>query len=231
LPKDKFVELEEFGVETQVVSLGNNPDYRSARINLARELDAQSDWIWTNQYDNLSNYKAHFETTGPEIWSQMEGHLDYIVVSVGTGGTICGVGHYLKQKNPTINVIAVEPKGSTIFGGKPGKYLNVGAGMHKPTGIIKEYGHVIDNYCQVDDQYSLEECIIFNNYESMSVGVTTGSVLFIASHLASHFPDKNVLAISPDGGEMYNDLFEEIIQLDQTHCRQITLVEYGHRKI
>jgi len=207
----KLRELQDAGVEVHVVSLGNSPDYRSARIQMARDLNGQPDWIWTNQYDNPANFRAHYETTGPEIWSQMEGRVDYVVCSAGTCGTICGIGHYLKKQNPAIRTIAVEPKGSTIFGGKPGAYLSVGAGMRHPSGILLEFGQVVDCYCKVDDRDALQECVEFLNAESLSVGVTTGSVLVVASHLTKQYPNANVVAVAPDGGEKYVDLI-------QRHC-------------
>lgn len=207
VPRKKLEQLENAGVEIHQVSLGNSPDYRTARIQLARELSRQPGWIWTNQYDNPANFRAHYETTGPEIWAQTEGQVDYIVCSVGTGGTICGIAHYLKQKNPAIKVVAVEPEGSTIFGGKPGTYLSVGAGLRGPSGIILKYGHNIDYYCKINDQDSIQECVKILVTENLSVGVTTGMVLVVASDLAAHHPDKNVVAIAPDGGENYTDLF------------------------
>jgi len=225
LPPDQLKELEDHGVEIHVVSLGNNPDYRAARIGLARELDQQSDWIWTNQYDNPANFRAHYETTGPEIWSQTEGQVDYIVCSVGTGGTICGVGHYLKQQKPAVKVVAVEPKGSTIFGGKPSKYLTAGAGMRHPSGIFTEYGYVVDYYCKVDDTDALQECVDFVNAENLNLGVTTGSVLLMASRLAARHPDECVVAVAPDGGEIYSEFVEGIVPLG-SRTRDVNLVEY-----
>jgi len=225
IPIAKLERLRSAGVEVETVSLGNNPDYRSARIELARELDQQPDWIWTNQYDNPANFQAHFETTGPEIWDQLHGQLGYVICSVGTGGTVCGVGCYLKQQDPAIRVVAVEPLGSTIFGGTPGEYLNVGAGMRHPSGIIQRYGRVIDYYCKVGDQDALRECIRFLKTEGVSVGVTTGSVLVVASYLANRHPHSRVVAIAPDGGEGYSDLFAGA-SLSERGAAEISLVEY-----
>lgn len=220
----KLKELEDAGVEVRIVSLGNSPDYRIARIQLAGDLDKQPDWIWTNQYDNPANFRAHYETTGPEIWAQTEEQLDYIVCSVGTGGTICGVGHYLKRRNPAIKVIAVEPMGSTIFGGKPGKYLSVGAGMLQPSGIFRKYGQIVDYYCKVSDKEAIQECVDILNTENLSIGVTTGAVLVAASYLASRHPCENVIAVAADGGEKYTDLFKGIAPLSsRTH--DVILVE------
>lgn len=221
----KLKELEDAGVEVHVVSLEDSSDYRSARIKLAGDLDKQDDWIWTNQYDNPANFRAHYETTGPEIASQMNGQVDYVVCSVGTGGTICGIGHYLKRHNPAVKVVAVEPVGSTIFGGKSGKYLNVGAGMLHPSGIFRKYGHIVDFYCKVDDRDALQECADILEKENLSVGVTTGSVLVAASCIAARHSCEKVVAVAPDGGEKYTDLFKSFASSSRrTH--DITLIEY-----
>jgi len=223
LPKAKIDELIKLNVEFEIVSRENHPDCRSARICRARELDQDEAWIWTNQYDNLSNCKSHYETTGPEIWSQMGGAIDYLICSVGTGGTICGVGKFLKDQKPSIKVVAVEPFGSTIFGGEPDEYLSVGAGMHHPTAIITKHDNVIDMYCHVPDLQSLFECAKFQNLESFSVGVTTGSVLAVARQLASDNPNKNIVGISPDNGDKYIDL------INGTTCTEFSAVEMSQR--
>jgi cysteine synthase len=155
----------------------------------------------------------------------MASQVDFVVCSVGTGGTICGIGHYLKQKNSTIKVVAVEPKGSTIFGGQPGKYLTAGSGMLQPSGIFKEYGYITDYYCQVDDQDSLRECVEILRSENLNVGITTGSVLVVASYLAMRYPDRNIVAIAPDGGEKYAEFFENIVP-SWDRKREVTLAEY-----
>lgn len=225
IPPDKLSELKGAGVQIHVVSLGSSPDYRTARIQMAHDLDQQSDWIWTNQYDNPANFRAHYETTGPEIWSQTKGCVNYVVCSVGTGGTICGIGHSLKQRNPSVRVVAVEPEGSTIFGGTPGKYLSVGAGMRHPSGIFEEYGQVVDYYCKISDRNALQECVNILHIENLSVGVTAGSVLVVASWLATHHPNEIIVAVVPDGGEEYAVLTKGIMPHDAAH--DVTLVEYS----
>lgn len=205
---EKLEELQKAGVEVRVVSLGSNSDLRTARIQTAKELAKRPDWIWTNQYDNLANFKAHFETTGPEIWAQTAGRIEYVVCSVGTGGTICGVGCYLKQRNPAMKVIAVEPKGSTIFGGEPGDYLNAGAGMAYPSGIMREHGHVVDYFCQVDDGVAIQECNRIGETEALSLGITGGAATVVARHLATKHPDSCIVALAPDSGERYVRLLQ-----------------------
>jgi len=206
ISKDKLLQLNEAGVRVHIVAKGYNPDYREARISLAKRLDKLPGWIWTNQYDNLSNFAAHYETTGPEIWQQTDGQVDFVVCSIGTGGTVCGIGKFLKEVNPNIKVVAVEPVGSTIFGGTPGDYINAGAGMRYPSGIVNRYGRNIDLYCKIEDKRSIQECIRVSKAEGLSGGITTGSVLAVASYLASSNPKKIIVALSPDGGEKYSSL-------------------------
>ena len=222
---DKLRQLLEKNVKVHVVSQGNNPDYRTARIRLANYLDKKPNWIWTNQYGNPSNYKSHYETTGSEIWDQTRGEVDYVVCSVGTGGTICGIGHYLKQKKSEIKIIGVEPVGSTIFGGLPKAYLNAGAGMGYPSELIRKYGDVIDYYCKVKDEDSIQECINLLFKESLSVGITSGSVLKLGLHLAYRYPGSNIVVIAPDGGEKYQEFFKDITP-SESECSRTKLFRY-----
>jgi cysteine synthase len=209
VPVSKLNAMEMKGVKYKVVQLGNFPDYRTARIHFAKLLDEKEDWIWTNQYDNLANYRAHFETTGPELFEQMDGKIDYLVCAVGTGGTICGTGDYLKKNIKDIKVVAVEPQGSTIFGGTPSKYVTAGSGLSYPSGIVKKYLNVIDYCVKADDACSICECLEFERTEDISVGITTGSVLYAGKHLSSMYPDKKIVCISPDGGEAYSDIINQ----------------------
>ena len=211
---EKLRQLSEMNVKVHVVHLGNNSDYRVSRIKLAKYLDTKPNWIWTNQYGNPSNFKSHYETTGPEIWEQTRGDIDYIVCSVGTGGTICGVGHYLKRKKPEIKVVGVEPFGSTIFGGIPFTYLNAGSGMAEPSEITQRYGNVIDHYCKVKDNDSIQECVNLFSEEGLSVGITSGSILKVGLHLAEKYPSANIVGIAPDGGEKYQGYLNNAIAVE-----------------
>lgn len=225
LPPEKLELLVENKIQIHSVALGSHSNYRDARIQMAHELDQQSDWIWTRQYSNPSNVRAHYESTGPEIWTQLDNHVDYVVCSVGSGGTISGVGRYIKQKCPTVSIIAVEPTGSTIFGGIPGCYLSVGAGMSYTPEIIETYGDVIDYCCHVDDKDALRECVRFFHTESFQVGVTTGSVLVVALQIALNNPTKRIVAIAADGGEKYASLFLDVGS-DATANSDVRLQKY-----
>ena len=208
IPKEKVNQLENNHVKLHSVSIGNHKTYRDARISMASELDQKEEWVWTRQYDNISNIMCHYDTTGPEIWSQTKNNVDFVVCSTGTGGTICGIGLFLKKKNPAVKIVAVEPLGSTIFGGTPGCYLSVGAGMSSASSIVKRFGYVIDYWAQVADTDALNECIRFLEAEDINLGVTAGAALVVALSIAKNEPNKKVVAVAPDGGENYATLFE-----------------------
>jgi len=209
LPIEKKHQLESHGVSLKIVDLGSSKTYRDARILMADMLDAQPEWIWTRQYDNPANVLSHYKTTGPEIWRQTNNKVDVVVCSVGTGGTICGIGSYLKEQYPDVKIIAVEPLGSTIFGGVPGCYLSVGSGMSTPSQLIKKYGSVIDCWTQVSDIDALFACQQFMNLEKISLGVTAGSALVVAKSIAQKHPDQIVVSVAPDGGENYSTIFQK----------------------
>lgn len=206
LPQEKVNQLQDENVPLEVVSLGKSRTYRDARILMANELDELPDWIWTRQYDNPANVVSHYKTTGPEIWEQTKHKVDIVVCSIGTGGTICGIGLFLKEMNPDIDIVAVEPLGSTIFGGIPGSYLSVGSGMSYPSLLVKNYGFVVDYWTHVADTDAVIACKQFDASENINVGVTSGAALVVALDIAQKNPDKVVVAVAPDGGESYSSI-------------------------
>ena len=209
VPDGKLKKLEKYGIKYQIVDSTGEIDPRKARIRVAKEIDKKNDWLWTNQYDNMMNPRGHYEITGPELYRQMHGDIDYLVCSIGTGGTICGAALYLKEKNPNIKIVAVEPLGSTIFGGEAKPYLTAGSGLSGLSKIIEKYLCTIDYYSKVDDLYSIKECIDMEKKEGISVGITTGSVLHVAKILSKKYPGKNIACISPDSGEPYKEIINK----------------------
>ncbi len=195
---NKLKQLEELGTNIYEVQRSGDLDYRSSRIKLAQELNSKENYIWVNQYSNPANVLAHYETTGKEIWSQSKGNIDYLVSTVGSGGTISGTALFLKEKNKSIKIIAVEPFGSCIFGGEPANYYSAGAGLAEPSDIIKKYFYLIDEFHKVKDSDAQAECLLFKKREGFSVGHTTGMCLFIARELALKYNKANIVVISPD---------------------------------
>ena len=168
--------------------------------------------IIPGQFVNPANPEIHFKTTGPEIYSDLDGKVDILVAGVGTGGTLSGVGKYLKSKNPNVKVVAVEPKGSPLLSeGKTGphKIQGIGAGFIPDTLDTKIYDQVI----AVEDADAFENGRLIGKKEGFLVGISAGAALTAALQLAKDPANegKNIVAIFADTGERYlsTALFEE----------------------
>ena len=156
------------------------------------------------QFVNPANPKAHFETTGPEIWADTDGQVDWFVAGVGTGGTVTGVGQYLKSKNPAVKVAAVEPKSSAVLStGVAGshKIQGIGAGFVPDVLDTKVYDEIIpvDN----DDAFKLGKEV--GHSEGVLVGISSGAALWAAIELAKRPENegKTIVALLPDTGDRY----------------------------
>lgn len=211
-PESKQKELLDEGVNVEFVEKMGHPDFRTARISKAKELHEKSDYIWVNQYENPANAQAHYETTGPEIWEQTQGNIEWVIASVGSGGTISGIAKYLKQKKPTINIVGVEPLGSTSFGGESHPYVSAGAGMLGASKLLKAHLKYIDYYAQVSDILAAMECKKFAEHEGISVGLTTGHCLAVASQLTNR-PNETVVVVSADTGIHYKKTINNLVEL------------------
>ncbi len=165
-----------------------------------------------SQFENPANPAVHERTTGPEIWEDTDGNIDAFIAGVGTGGTVSGVGRYLKSKNPSIHVVAVEPVDSPVLsGGKPGphKIQGIGAGFIPTTLDTKVYDEVI----QVKNEDAFAYGREFARREGALVGISSGAALAAAVELARRpdFASKNIVVLLPDGGDRYlsTDLFQD----------------------
>lgn len=210
VPEPKIKQLREHNIKYKSVSLGKFKDYRSARIAYAKELNEKYNWVWTNQYENRTNSYAHYETTAPELYRQLKGKIDIFVCSVGSGGTISGVSKYLKEKNNNIKVVAVEPYGSTIFGGESCDYLTAGAGLGYPSRLLMRNMQFIDYYVKVEDACAIQTCLKVKFMEGLFLGITSGAVLYVSRYLSELNPHKNIVCISPDNGYLYKDIFTNV---------------------
>lgn len=163
------------------------------------------------QFVNPANPKAHYDTTGPEIWNDTDGAVDIVVAGVGTGGTISGIGKYLKEKNADIKVVAVEPETSPVLSsGKAGahKIQGIGAGFVPDTTDVS----ILDEIITVSDKDAFETGKLLGKTEGILTGISAGAALFVAISLAKRRENfgKNIVVVLPDSGDRYlsTPLFE-----------------------
>ena len=164
------------------------------------------------QFVNPANAQAHFDATGPEIWEDTEGKVDIFVAGVGTGGTITGVGRYLKEKNPQVRVVAVEPAASPVLsGGKAGSHGLQGIGANFVPEVLDRA--VIDEVVAATEGDAYAAAREFGRKQGVLVGISSGAALWAAKELAFRPENrgKTIVALLPDSGERYLStvLFEE----------------------
>ena len=184
----------------------------SGAIAKAQELLQSLPGAWMpDQFNNPANAKAHYETTGPEIWRDTEGKVDVLVAGVGSGGTITGAGRYLKEKNPGVKVIAVEPAESPVLsGGKAGphKIQGIGAGF-VPSTLDRA---VVDRVITVPGAEAMAAGRALAEAEGLLVGISSGAAAWAAKSLAAQpeFAGKTIVTVLPDTGERYlsTELFQ-----------------------
>lgn len=168
--------------------------------------------IIAGQFTNPINPKMHYDTTGPEIWADTEGKVDYFVAGVGTGGTLSGVGKYLKEQNPNVNVIAVEPETSPLLSkGQAGPHKIQGIGANfVPETLDKD---VYDEIIAVPNDEAILTARKAAKQEGFLIGISSGAALWAGKQLAARPENKgkNIVVIFPDGGERYlsTNLYDE----------------------
>lgn len=174
-------------------------------IEKANELAAETEGSFIPaQFDNPDNSAAHYKTTGPEIWADTDGQIDFFVAGVGTGGTITGTGRYLKEKNPDIKIIAVEPVDSPFLSeGRAGAHglMGIGAGFVPKILDTEIYDEIIT--VSTEEAYAASKKTV--RTEGVLVGITSGAALHAASVIASRPENagKRIVVLLPDGGERY----------------------------
>ena len=174
-------------------------------IEKASELLETTPGAWMpDQFNNPANARAHYETTGPELWEDTEGNVDVLVAAVGSGGTITGTGRYLKERNPAVRVVAVEPAESPVLsGGRPGphKIQGIGAGFVPGTLDLS----VVDKIVPVPGQAAMDAARELARGKGVLAGISSGAAWWAALELTKDpaFQGKTIVAVLPDTGERY----------------------------
>jgi cystathionine beta-synthase len=210
LSPEKVNQLKALDVDVQMVDHTLPPEspdsYNNLAARLARELP---DCFFPDQHNNRDNNEAHYRTTGPEIWEQMEGRINYLVAGIGTGGTLCGAGRFLKEQDARIQIIALDPVGSVFYSyfreGKrvpPAPYRIEGLGDEFLVGCVNF--EVLDDVVQVTDRDAFLHARRLAVEEGILVGGSSGAAIWGVLALARKLPQPaRIVTLFPDGGSRY----------------------------
>lgn len=210
MSEEKISHLRAFGAKVIVCPTDVPPDDPRSYYEVAKRIAKETpNSFMVNQYHNLTNVEAHYKLTGPEIWSQLEGNIDYLVAGIGTGGTISGVGRYLKEKNKNIKIIGIDPIGSVYYDyfktkklPQPKVYMVEGIGEDMLVSCVDF--SVIDEIIQVDDKSSFLMARKLLKEEGIFVGGSSGAAVYGAVKVAENIKEeKIILTILPDTGYNY----------------------------
>ncbi|MBI4206987.1 MAG: cysteine synthase A [Betaproteobacteria bacterium] len=212
--QEKKDALRQYGAdlrEVPAVPYANPNNYVKVSGRLAEEIARQDSAgaIWANQFDNVANRRAHFETTGPEIWEQTAGKVDAFICAVGTGGTLAGVGMFLKQRNPKIAIGIADPLGASLYHWykhgelkAEGSSITEGIGQSRITKNLE--GAPVDEAFQIPDDEALPVVFDLLQHEGMLMGTSTGINVAGAIQLARHMgPGHTIVTVLADGGQRY----------------------------
>jgi cystathionine beta-synthase len=199
--------LKAYGAEVVVCPTAVAPDHPDSYYSVSDRLVQEIEGAWKpNQYANVNNPRSHYETTGPEVWKQTDGRITHFVAGVGTGGTISGVGRYLKEQNPDVQIVGADPAGSVYSGGSGRPYLVEGVGEDFwPETYDRD---VADRIIEVSDADSFDFTRRLAREEAMLVGGSSGMAAFAAVQLAKELDaegneDAVVVVLLPDSGRGY----------------------------
>ena len=205
--REKRALLRAYGAEVVICPTQVKPDDPESYYSVARRIAAERPAFLPNQYENPANPGAHYRSTGPEIWQQTEGHMDGFIAGVGTGGTISGSGRYLKEQNPNIKVVGVDPEGSMIYS----QFYRQEHDLHPylVEGIGEEFIPqtldlaIMDEVIRVGDQESFEMARALLHQEGLFVGGSSGAAVVGALRYAEKIRQGTLVVLLPDSGHNY----------------------------
>ena len=203
--KEKQDLLRAYGVEVIETPTEHGPDHPESYYGVARRLATEIEGAFhPNQYRNEANPRAHYESTGPEIWEQTAGAVDVYVAGVGTGGTITGAGRYLKEQNPAVEVVGADPEGSIFTAGPDGDIHQydvegVGEDFYPETVDLD----IIDRFIEVTDADSFAMARRLAHVEGVLTGGSGGLAVVAAQQVAMETPERLVVVLVPDSGRGY----------------------------
>jgi cysteine synthase A len=201
MSREREILLKLYGAKVEITeSLGGMGEAVQAAQAMAR----QPDTFLPDQFSNPANPEAHRRTTGPEIDKALEGRVDVLVAGVGTGGTITGVGEYLRERNPQLHVVAVEPRSSAVLSGEfagPHRLQGIGAGFVPP--VLNR--DIIDEVIPVTDDDAIQTAWACARREGLLAGISSGAALWASLQIAARpeHAGKRIVTIMPDSGERY----------------------------
>jgi cystathionine beta-synthase len=210
MSEEKINLLKAFGAKVVITPTNVSPEDPKSYYSVAKKLANETpNSFYANQYHNLNNNKAHFNTTGPEIWEQTNGRIDVLIAGLGTGGTISGIGKYLKSKNPKIKIVGVDPKGSIyydyykyrkIIKALPYKIEGIGEDFLPSTMQFK----YVDEIIRVYDKESFLMTKRLVQEEGIFAGGSSGSAVIVTIKYAKKLKEKKmIVVILPDSGSRY----------------------------
>jgi len=202
MSRERETLLRLFGARVEIVeSMGG----MNEAVSTAQAMASGKDFWLPEQFSNPANPAAHYATTGPEIWADTDGKIDALVCGVGTGGTITGAGKFLKEQNPDIRVVAVEPASSPVLsGGRPGPHRIQGIGAGFVPSVLDR--SLIDEVIQVSDDEAIETAWAAAREDGLLIGMSCGAALAGARSIAQTASKglNRVVAVLPDSGERYS---------------------------
>jgi cystathionine beta-synthase len=203
MSQEKISLLRAYGAEVVICPTAVLPESPESYYRVADRLAEEIPGAYQpNQYFNPENPATHYETTGPEIWRQTDGTIDVFVAGVGTGGTITGVGRYLKEQNPNVTIVGADPEGSLYSGDEPRPYLVEGIGEDFWPATFDP--SVVDRYVKVSDRDSFRAARAVTRQEGILIGGSAGSAVFAALQVARELDaSKTIVVLLPDTGRQY----------------------------